>query len=133
MSPLTANAATQADTETVQLLMEAAYTAVGAGLTERANAVFAGLRALRPESEIPVIGQAVALMNSGSLVDATRVLEDEALVINPNSAMARAFLGLTLHLQGLGAQSRMALETVISEDTDPAATALAQSILSGNI
>ncbi|PTX91923.1 hypothetical protein DB346_23485 [Verrucomicrobia bacterium LW23] len=122
----------QVDTETVQLLLEAGYTAVGVGLTDRADAIFAGLRVLRPESDAPLIGKAVSLISSGKYAEAVKVLENEALAVVPGSPLARAFIGMALQLQGLGSQARETLEAVVAEDSDPSATSLARNLLESN-
>jgi len=116
-------------TEVVQLLMEAGFLAVGKGMFPQATAIFAGVAAVRPESELPIVGQAIAQMNSGRADDAIQTLKNKALVLNPDSQIARSFLGLALKIGGFQAESRALLSEVVKNNSAPEAVALAQDLL----
>lgn len=116
-------------TPLVRLMVEIGYLAGGNGFTDEAEAVFDGLRAVRPESEVPVIGLAVTRMNAGRPLDAVALLEGEALRLNPGSDLARGFLGLALRLAGHASRSHSVLEEVAATATDESAGRMARALL----
>ncbi len=118
------------ETKTVKVLMEAGYMAAGAGMAKEAATIFAGVQAIRPESEYPVIGLAVTLMSAGEHQDAVDLLTQKALMLNPDSCLTKSFLGLALRLAGRSNEARAQLEEVLSNCGDePAATSMAQALL----
>ncbi len=119
----------QADTNLVQLLMEIGYLAAGYGFYKEANTIFKGVRAARPKSEFPFIGMAVVKMNQGKYHDAIAVLNDHALRNNPESGLAKSFLGLALKLAGDTRKSREILLQVNPSAGNRAAADMAQALL----
>lgn len=91
--------------------------------------IFNAIHAIRPESELPLIGLAVTKMNKNQAGEAARVLWDKALKINPESDLAKSFLGLALKLSGMNNESRTVLEEVLQSGQDPQATDIAKSLL----
>ena len=83
----------------VKRLMEIGLVAAGNGYTTDAETIFAGIQAVRPESELPVIGRAFVKMNSGQLQDSIHLLR-AALERNPDSDLALSFLGAALKFSG---------------------------------
>lgn len=115
--------------ELVKLLFETGFLASGIGMTEDAESIFNALKLIRPDSEYPIVGLAVTALNVGRNEEAVRILQDEALKINPASQIAKAFLGLSLKFSGMTDHSRKILEEVIADGTDEKATNMAQAIL----
>lgn len=115
-------------TEAVRRLMEIGYMAAGGGMTAQADVIFAGVQAARPDSELPLIGRAVARLNSGRADDAITLLR-QALERNPDSDLAAAFLGLALSQAGLRSAADALLQQVRAANRDPQAAALAGSLL----
>ncbi len=118
-----------ADTALVKLLMEIGYVAVGSGMTPAAEALFQAVRAARPASDGPIIGLAVARLNSGDYAEAVRLLGQDAAKLSPPSELARAFYGLALRKAGSRTESETVLREVCENGRDAAAVALAQSLL----
>lgn len=118
----------EVNTETVQSLMEIGYVAVGCGYFAEAEAIFAGVQAARPASELPQLGRAMAKLNAGQVNEAISLLRG-ALETNPDSDLAMSFLGLALRKAGLGQASRDVLDQVIRANHQPEAVALARSLL----
>jgi len=116
-------------TEVVQLLMEAGFVAIGRGMFSEATAIFAGVAAIRPDNEMPIVGQAIAQLNSGRVAEAVGTLRNKALALKPDSQIAKSFLGLALKLEGFQAESRALLDEVVKNNSAPEAVALAQSLL----
>lgn len=116
-------------TELVRTLMEVGYVAIGFGRFADAETIFAGVQAARPESELPAIGRAVVRLNSGRPQDAVRLLEGEALKRNPDSDLAKSFLGLALKQTGENSRSRQLLEDVARAGGQTEAVALSKSLL----
>ncbi len=117
----------QPSTESVQRLMEIGFLAAGSGQIKEANTIFAGIQSVRPDSELPMIGQAFVLMNTGKFPDAISTLQ-AALSKNPDSDLAMSFLGATLKLAGMSQAADNALQQVIADGKDPAAIALAEAM-----
>ena len=113
----------------VRLLMEIGYLAGANGMVDEAEQIFTALQVVRPESEYPLIGSAVTLMNSGRPGEAAKIIWDKALQLNPESDLAKSFLGLALKLSGMQGECRAILEEVIETDRDPQATEMAKSII----
>lgn len=117
------------DSELVRLLMRIGYTAAWNGLHREALAIFDGVGAVRPESEVPVIGAAVVAMLSGNEDVAVQTLEEGALKLNPGSAQARAHLGVALRLRGDEQEGIAMLQEVAAQITDEAAARMAANVL----
>jgi hypothetical protein len=117
------------DSKSLQLLMELGFLAGGYGYMHEAEVIFEGLKAIRPENESPLIGLAFARMNNNQMEDSIRILETEALRVNPNSDLARAFLGFALKLTGRVEQSHVLLKQVVERNRDQAAVNMAKGIL----
>lgn len=121
-----------ASTELVQRLMEVGYVAAGNGYSKQAEAIFAGVQAVRPESELPSIGLAVMQLNAGLCEVAVKTLEEEGLKRNPDSELVQSFLGLALKLGGQSARSEQVLQKVIASGSNTQAVELARSLLANN-
>jgi Flp pilus assembly protein TadD len=117
------------DSELVRLLMRIGYAAAWQGLYKEAVAIFDGVGAVRPESEVPVIGTAVVAMLSGHEDLAIKTLREGALELNPDSAQARAHLGVALRLRGEDEEGLSLLLEVAAQTADPDAAAMAQNVL----
>lgn len=117
------------DSELVRLLMRAGYAAAWNGLHQEAIAIFDGVGAVRPESELPVIGAAVVALLSGHYEVAVKTLREGALDLNPDSALARAHLGVALRLHGDEDEGRALLQDVATQTTDADAAIMARNVL----
>ncbi|HEY1053452.1 MAG TPA: hypothetical protein VGE39_26955 [Prosthecobacter sp.] len=117
------------DSELVRLLMRIGYAAAWQGLHKEAVAIFDGVGAVRPESEVPIIGAAVVAMLSGHEDVAVRTLREGALGLNPDSAQALAHLGVALRLRGDEDEGTSLLQEVASQTADPDAAAMARNVL----
>jgi hypothetical protein len=116
-------------TPLIRLMMEIGYLASGNGFSTEATAIFEGLRAVRPKSEIPIIGQAVTRMNAGRPFEAVSLLEEQALRLCPGSELAQGFLGLALRLAGHTGRSQSVLEDLAARAINPCAGAMARALL----
>ena len=116
------------DDDLVKLLAELGFMAGGHGMINQTDAIVGALEALRPGSERPYLIQALARVNLRDAAGAERILRERALKANPDSAMAKAYLGLALHAQGrISERDRALNEALASEDED--AVALARRLL----
>jgi hypothetical protein len=113
----------------LQILAEAGYLAAGCGWQQRVETIFAGIIAVRPESEFPWIGYAIAKISMGQLSEAFEILTKRALVINPGSDLAKAFLGLILGRVGSHKISEHLLDQIVDANQTPEAVQLAKEIL----
>jgi hypothetical protein len=113
----------------LQILMEAGYMAAGCGWQRHAESIFAGVIAVRPRSEFPWIGFAIARIVMGQLSDAFEILTKQALMLNPQNDLAKTFLGLILSRTGSHTLSERLLGQVINESQTSEAVQLAREIL----
>jgi hypothetical protein len=120
-------------TPLVRLMMEIGYLATGNGFSAEADLIFEGLRAVRPASEIPIIGLAVTRMNSGRHFEAVSLLQEQALRLCPGSELAQGFLGLALRLAGHTGRSQSVLEDLAAKATNPCAGAMARALLADHV
>jgi tetratricopeptide (TPR) repeat protein len=115
--------------ELVRLLMRIGYAAAWQGLHKEAVAIFEGVGAVRPESEVPIIGASVVAMIAGNHDVAVQVLKEGALDLNPDSDLARVHLGVALRLRGDEEEGLALLREVASNATDPESATLAGNVL----
>lgn len=114
----------------VKQLTAIGFLAVGQGLNAEGEAIFNGLKVYRPDSEYPLIGLALNHIGSRRHDAALSILTGQALKINPASAIAKCFVGLTLRLAGRAQESRRWLKEVAATADDRDAKALAENLLS---
>jgi Flp pilus assembly protein TadD len=119
----------QIEKELLQILMESGYLAGGYGFFAEAEVIFKGIMAARPESEYPLIGLAVSKMNAGKNDEAVKILHKQALKLNPESDLARSFIGLALKLGGLNDESLTVLGEVVAAGRDETAVKMARSLM----
>ena len=117
VSPETAFALAADD---ARLLTEVGFLAAGAGDAARAEAIFKALRRLRPGAAYPLIGLAVACLNSARASEAVALLESAVLADPGERALLDAWRGFALQLAGRNGESRRLLETVARGQGDGA-------------
>jgi hypothetical protein len=86
--------------QAVRTLMEVGVAASCMGLYQPAMAIFVGVEAVRPESEGPLIGIALAHMNNRSPEEAVKILRGHVLPKDPANIEAKMILGVALKLAG---------------------------------
>ena len=116
--------------EALRLLSEIGYAAAHHGLGDRATPIFAALALLRPQSAAAGIGRAMAAMAAGRADEGVRILEQEALAVEPGSRSAKAMLGLALRFAGRNHDSRRVLEQLVAAGEDDSSARLARELLS---
>jgi Flp pilus assembly protein TadD len=112
----------------LRLLGELGLLAAGRGLGGEAEVIAAALAAYRPRSAIAGMVRGVAALGRGDHEGAIRALRHEALRAEPDSAEAKALLGLALERAGY----RGAAEDVLAplaRTGGEGASALAQAVL----
>ena len=113
----------------MKLLSEIGFLALETGLSKNAKAIFDGLKAVRPESELPIIGLASIAIVTGKAQDAINMLEKEALKIKPDSDLAKAYLGMSYKLDGHGSKAEELLKEVMKTGKDESALSIAKEML----
>jgi hypothetical protein len=114
--------------DVLQQLMEVGYVAAGHGLTPFAERIFAGVEAVRPESDAPAIGRAMAALNAGAPAEAVSELRAAAEKF-PQSEMIKSFLGLSLQMAGMNSEGAALLQDLVANGGDASAKAMAHAIL----
>lgn len=108
----------------LRLLAEIGFSAVSRGEDAIAEAVFAGITAVRPQGEAGAIGKALVHLHRGEAEAAVTLLRRF-----PGSDAARLFLGLALNRAARRAEAREVLESVAATAQDPAPAEAARSAL----
>jgi hypothetical protein len=126
------NGFTAARAEWLQLLMQIGYAACGRGRPAQALAIFEGIAAVRPNSELPLIGLSMALVNGGKLSAALKLLTEEALPRNPKSQITKVMCGMIHRMAGQFAVSDRLLDEVVADGTDAEATEFARQLKTEN-
>ncbi len=114
------------DSEDVRNLVDIGFIAVSRGLDSKAEAIFAGVRALRPREEAGFIGGALVDLYRGECAEAVSKLRS----LQPTDA-AQLFLGMALARTGDQGEASQILANVARTAAEPAVTALAAQLLQG--
>lgn len=117
------------DDDLIKLLAELAFIAGGYSMVAQSDMIATGLEAIRPDSERPHLVRAITRLNLKDAVTAERILRDQALKIQPNSSMAKAFLGVALHMQGRLNERDRTLREVTAAHDDEDAVQIANDLL----
>lgn len=117
----------QIDSELVRLLMRIGYAAAWKGLYREALAVFRGVGAVRPDSEVPLIGVAMIGMLAKDFDMASRAL-DRAREAHPENDLVKAHWGCLLRLKGSDEEGLAVLNALAAESADPNARAMAERV-----
>ena len=117
------------DENTLQLLMQVGLLASGRGYATEAETIFNGLKAVRPESDIPLIGMAVNRMNESDFEGAAEMLLNDVLERNPDNDLAKAFLAHALIASGVSDQAREVCEDVLASGNDATAKEMVRAFM----
>ncbi len=112
----------------IALLLEAGYLYLEMQKFKEAEEIFAGVAALVPHSEVPVICQGNLAFSQGKFDRAVK-LHKEALSRVPDSALGHAHLGEALLFQKKREEAKQALSRAIELDGDGPAGSFAQSLM----
>lgn len=116
------------DKHFVSQLTEIGLLAIGQGLHKKADQIVQALKIVRPESGLPYVISAFSLLARRQNTEAIHLLQEKALVSDPDNGLVKAVLGMALKEHGLGQQSeKMLTEALGSEDKE--ARALAAALL----
>lgn len=102
------------------MLAEVGMLAASRGDVSRADIVFGGLRAARPNRAYPLVGMAVARLNAGRANDAVQLLEPVRLVEPEEQTLVQAWRGFALQLAGRRAESNRVLGEAAAASGDGA-------------
>ena len=115
------------DSELVRLLMRVGYSAGWNGHFAQALTIFRGVSAVRPESEVPLIGAAVVGMLAKDYDLATKIL-DRAVENHPENDLVKAHQGCLLRLKGQEEEGQAILSSIAENSEDPNAKVLATQV-----
>jgi tetratricopeptide (TPR) repeat protein len=120
--------AVNVSTDEVTLLMEAGLIYRYAGKFREAREVFEGVRALRPQSEVPQIALGTVEFDEGHFQEAIRHYQ-KAITMNPRSAYAYAQLGEAQLFDTDKQGARKSLEKALELDPKGETANLARALL----
>jgi predicted Zn-dependent protease len=115
--------------EMLRLLVDIGYVATGSGKKKNAEIIFGGLIAARPQNELLYIAYAFMRMVFGEYAEASKLLIEKALKINPESEMTKAFYGMLLYRVGRRGEGYIVLDQLKEKGKDADAVALAECII----
>jgi tetratricopeptide (TPR) repeat protein len=118
----------QPSAEELSLLLEAGFIYRYCKRFREAREIFAGVRALRPHSEVPEIALGSVSFDEGDFADAIRHYR-KALEINPRSAYAYAQLGEAQVFQKDKESARRSLKRALELDPKGEFGNLARTLL----
>lgn len=98
-----------------KLLMRIGFLASDCANAPVAEKLFQAVLLAKPSSEAPIIGLAYNAILAGRFDEAITLLKEKALKINPDSATAKAYLGLALGCKGEKEASHTILKEVASQ------------------
>ena len=110
------------------LLLEAGYLYMEMGKPKEAEEVFAGVAALLPHSEVPLVALGNLEFSQGHFQRALKH-HQEALKVKPTSALAQAHVGEALLWLKKSDEGRAALEKAIDMDPSGAPAQFARALL----
>ena len=114
--------------EEIALLLESGYLYLEMQKPREAEDVFAGVAALVPQSEVPLICLGNLFFSQGRYERALKFHRD-ALKRNPESALAHAHAGEALLFMNRRPEAKGALDKAIALDPDGDAAHFARSLL----
>lgn len=103
------------DADAMRLLAEIGFIGAQGHQPTAARALFEALQVLRPDSNLPYIGRALAAISSGRAQDAVSILRDEGLKQHPGDAELLSFLGLALKEAGQSAEAASVLGAALEQ------------------
>lgn len=112
----------------VALLLESGYLLMELGKWKEAQDVFAGVAALVPHSDVPLIALGNMFFAQGKFQQALKAHKD-ALVMQPKSQLARAHVGESLMFLKKFDEARQELDKAIAQDPEAPPAAFARSLL----
>jgi tetratricopeptide (TPR) repeat protein len=114
--------------EEVSLLLEAGYLCRYTRHFDRAQTIFAGVRALCPDSEVPLVALGTIEFDQGRFASAISEYR-KALELNPSSSYAYAHLAEAQLFQMDRAGARESLQTALRLDPRGTSGQFARSLL----
>lgn len=114
----------------IALLLESGYLYLEMQKHKEAEEIFAGVAALVPHSEVPLICLGNLHFSQGRYDRALKFHKD-ALVRNPKSALAQAHTGEALLFMQKRPEAKKALEKALELEPDGAAAEFAKALLDG--
>lgn len=116
------------DKDLLQTLYQIGISGIYQDCLGESETIFEGLRAVRPKSEVPLLGLALTRFAQVRAQDAIQILMDDALEINPDNYVIRAYLAMMLKRVGINDQAEELCEGIIKDNKDEAAVAFAKII-----
>jgi hypothetical protein len=98
-------------------------------MATEAEVIAGALQLWRPESPVPAIARALTALRGTRFLEATRILEREALPLEPENRTIAALIGLALRLGGMKHESDRVLAAAAATGPDRAGSGLARALL----
>ena len=114
--------------EEISLLLEAGHLCRYTQHFDRAHTIFAGVRALRPDSDVPLVALGTVEFDQGRFASAISEYR-KALELNPSSSYAYAHLGEAQLFQMDRTAARESLQTALRLDPRGTSGQFARSLL----
>lgn len=115
--------------DVARLLGSIAFQGMWEGRFAEGESIFRALRSDAPDRVGAPLGLALALIHQGKADQATVLLEQEVLPLDPSDPHTQCWLGLALYMKGEHSRAAALLTTVVQGEHAPDAIALATSLL----
>ncbi len=113
----------------LQNMASLGFLAANQGRLDKAEQIFQGLAAIRPEEEAVLLGLAYIRLNMGAFGEAADILQNKAMTLYPDNEIIACFGGLALHRDGKADAGRDLLHRVSKTGKDPLVVNLATNLL----
>lgn len=117
------------DKELLQTLYQIGISGIYQDCLGESETIFEGLRAVRPKSEVPLLGLALTRFAQVKVKDAIHILMDDALELNPDNYVIRAYLAMILKRTGMESQAKDLCDGIIEDNKDASAVEFAKIIM----
>lgn len=115
--------------EILQLLMEIGFLGADNYMPDLSEKLFIGVAAVRPKSELPMLGLGLCAMAKTNFPLAAYILGKKALPLNPKSSHVKNFLALALIRTGHVKNAADLANEVLNDAAEPKEKEFAQNIL----
>ena len=115
--------------EEARLLLKVALMATGQNRFQSAAKILAALERFRPAEASVAVANAILLISMLDFRGAISYIDDVALPKFPDSAMLRAFKGMSLVRLNRLDEARIPLSEAANQSADPAAAQLAKDLM----
>ncbi len=111
------------------VLMDLGILSAGGGHFKTSDTILNGVHSVFPEHEWPMLGLTILKMSMGLPEEAAQIISEKVLPLNPDSQVAKTFLGLYLLMANDKVEGQKILQEIVANGTDSDHVQLAIELL----